>query len=655
MRSLGLVSLAAAASASRRALAPFGHSCIAENGVRFCPTTESATRVPSFDGVPLDVDVTLPEKGAGPFPTIVMLHGFGGSKTDFETTSPAGPAPEEVGNGSTIYRYNNNFYAHRGYAVVNYTARGFGNSCGGGINGDHSGACGAGYIRLADSRYEARDTQYLLGLLADEGVTKPRDIGVTGISYGGGQSMELAFLADKIRKPNGKLAPWRSPDGKKMKIAAAYPRWPWSDLVSALIPNGRTLDTEVAPVEQSLEPFGVPISSYLNGLYLSGVQHGYYCGSAPESTPCTDTQANITQDKAFIDAGQPLLPEAQTALKGIYRNNGGYPLRFLKGASTPAPLLIESGWTDELFPPEQALRVYDYLRSVNKKAPVSLQLGDLGHSRGSNKAATNHYFNNQAAKFFAANLLGAKKGNPAPGSVTAFTQTCPITAPDDGPYKSKGWMALQLAASFNFGSERRPGIHLDRRRRQPSPKPSTRSSAPPKPARRSRSPPRPTSPIYSRPVKQGLHAARPADGQRADLQHRPVRPDRRPPLGHLPGRHPAAGQPRRLRARKRPERRNRIPAARQRLPLRQGPHGRARAARPRRSLLPGGQRPLHASAPNTSTVSLPTLQVQAEVGSAGVVRGPRGGMSGVQSLPASSPNCGKALVEVQLRLPGALR
>jgi predicted acyl esterase len=447
-----LLGLAAASPAAAATPAPFGHPCTAENGVRFCPTVDSASRVPSFDGIPLDVDVTLPEKGTGPFPTIVMLHGFGGSKTDFETTSPGGPAPEEVGNGSTIYRYNNNFYAHRGYAVVNYTARGFGNSCGGGANGDHSGTCGGGYIRLADNRYEARDTQYLLGLLADEGIVKPRDIGVTGISYGGGQSMELAFLADKIRKPNGKLSPWRSPDGKKMKIAAAYPRWPWSDLASALIPNGRFLDTAVAPVEQSVEPFGVPISSYLSGLYLSGVLKGYYCGGAPESTPCTDSEANITQDKAYIDAGQPYSPAGVTALDGIYRNNGGYPLRFLKGASTPAPLLIQSGWTDELFPAEQALRVYNYLRSVNKEAPVSLQLGDLGHSRGSNKAATNHYFNNQAAKFFAANLLKAKKGNPAPGSVTAFTQTCPLAAPDGGPYKAKGWKVLSHG-HFSLRSE----------------------------------------------------------------------------------------------------------------------------------------------------------------------------------------------------------
>jgi pimeloyl-ACP methyl ester carboxylesterase len=448
--SAGAAALAPAA-ASASASAPFGHACTAENGVRFCPTTDPAARVPSFDGVPLDVDVTLPEKGKGPFPTIVMLHGFGGSKTNFETTSPEGPAPEEAGNGSTIYHYNNDFYGRHGYAVVNYTARGFGGSCGGGPAGDHSGACAAGYIRLSDTRYEARDTQYLLGLLADEGVTKPRDIGVTGISYGGGQSMELAFLANKIRKPNGKLAPWRSPQGKKMEIAAAYPRWPWSDLVSALIPNGRSLTAKVAPREQSLKPFGVPISSFLNGLYLTGVVNGYYCGGAPASTPCTDTDANITQDKAFIEGGQPLSSEATKALKGIYDHNGGYALRFLKGASTPAPLLIESGFTDELFPPEQALRVYTYLRSKNPKAPVSLQFGDLGHSRGSNKPGLNHYFNDQAAKFFASHLLGRKKGAPGPGSVTTFTQTCPLSSPDGGPFRAKNWGALH-PGKFAFGS-----------------------------------------------------------------------------------------------------------------------------------------------------------------------------------------------------------
>jgi predicted acyl esterase len=237
-----------------------------------------------------------------------------------------------------------------------------------------------------------------------------------------------------------------------MRIAAANPRIPWSDLTSALIPNGRTLTSKVSPFEQSIKPFGVPISSFLTGLYLSGALSGYYCGGAPASTPCTDAEANITQDKAWIDAGQPLSAEAKKAMQGIYRNNGGYSLRFAKGHATPAPLLIESGWTDELFPVEQALRVYKYLRSQNGKVPVSLQFGDLGHSRGSNKAGLNHYFNEQAARFFAHYLLGARKQGPAPGSITAFTTTCPLSAPDGGPFKARRFGEL-ARGSFSFGSK----------------------------------------------------------------------------------------------------------------------------------------------------------------------------------------------------------
>ena len=67
---------------------PFGKlSCSPEYGIRFCPggmTDGKDLRVPSFDGVPLDADVALPATGRGPFPLIVLLHGLGGSKTDWE-------------------------------------------------------------------------------------------------------------------------------------------------------------------------------------------------------------------------------------------------------------------------------------------------------------------------------------------------------------------------------------------------------------------------------------------------------------------------------------------------------------------------------------------------------------------------------------------
>jgi fermentation-respiration switch protein FrsA (DUF1100 family) len=438
------LSLLGAGAAQAATPAPFGHACHAQNGVRFCPTATSAQRVPSFDGVPLDVDVTLPAQGNGPFPTIVMLHGWGGSKTDFESDDPAG-------NGSTTYHYNNAFYARKGYAVVNYSARGFGNSCGGGPGGDHSGPCGKGYVHLADTRYEARDTQYLLGRLVDQGITRPNAIGVTGISYGGGQSTELAFLNDKIRRLDGSLAPWKSPQGTPLHIAAAWPRWPWSDLVDALLPNGRFLDNTVAPKGQSLNPVGVPIQSYISGLFALGQATGYYCGTAPASTPCTDREANLPMSFAEIQAGQPLSADAKNALRLTYANHSGYALRFVPGHSRPAPLLIENGWTDDLFPPSQALRPYNYLRAQYTNFPVSLQFGDLGHSRGANKPATNQYLNGQGARFFAARLLHYGSG-PAPGSVTTFTQTCPKTAPDGGPYRAATWQALQRPGPA-FGSD----------------------------------------------------------------------------------------------------------------------------------------------------------------------------------------------------------
>ncbi|MEZ5076863.1 MAG: CocE/NonD family hydrolase [Solirubrobacterales bacterium] len=447
---LALFCLPAPAGAATPSLQPLGHECTPLDAVWFCPNPGRATRTPSFDGVPLDVDVTLPSRGKPPYPTIVMLHGYGGTKASFETSSPEGPGPWEA-HTATLYRYNNLFFARRGYAVVNYTARGFGESCGGGASGDHEGACAKGYIRLADSRYEARDTQHLLGLLADQGVTDPKRIGVTGISYGGGQTYELAFLRNKIRRPTGKLAPWRSPNGKPMRIAAAYPRWGWSDLVAALIPNGRSLDSKVAPKGQSTEPFGTPIASFLNGLYLTGAINGYYCGGAPASTPCADRQADITQDFAWIQAGQPLPKPALGALASIYRNSSGYPLRFLEGAPRPAPLLLQSGWTDELFPPQHSLRVYRYLRSrYGGKAAVSIQLGDLGHSRGTDKPKPNHYFNNQAARFFAHYVLGGKQGRPRPGGVFAFPQTCPLAAPDGEVRKAKSWGASH-PGSFTVG------------------------------------------------------------------------------------------------------------------------------------------------------------------------------------------------------------
>jgi fermentation-respiration switch protein FrsA (DUF1100 family) len=439
--------LGALPAAAQADPAPFGHTCTTQaDGTRFCPTTDAGpgrtvNGVPSFDGVPLDVDVTLPpaSDGNGPFPTIVMLHGWGSDKTDFESTTPQG-------DGSITYHYNNDYYAQQGYAVVNYTARGFGDSCGGGPQATATytpgDPCANGYIRLADTRYEARDTQYLLGLLVDEGITKPGAIGVTGISYGGGQTLELAYLRNRIRLPDGSFAPWTSPDGTPLSITAAWARWPWSDLVDALLPNGRFLATQVAPPQQSLNPIGIEIQSYVSGLYAEGQASGYYCGTSPATTPCQNPDANIPEDYSLISAGEPYGSQVQSVLAEIYAHHQAYGL-----PGTPSPMLIENGWTDDLFGPEQAIRVYN---QVGSSAPVSLQFGDLGHSRGSNKPTVNQPFNDQGGAFFNAYLQGSGQP-PAPGSVTAYTQTCPASAPDGGPYTAASLSTLSTG-TIRFGA-----------------------------------------------------------------------------------------------------------------------------------------------------------------------------------------------------------
>jgi dienelactone hydrolase len=112
-----LLAVLAFAPAAGAAPAPFGHACQPSAGTLFCPGADDAARVPSFDGVPLEVDVWLPATGDGPFPTIAMLHGFGGSKTNFQD-----PARQPT--------YNARYFARHGYAVVLPMARGFGRSCG---------------------------------------------------------------------------------------------------------------------------------------------------------------------------------------------------------------------------------------------------------------------------------------------------------------------------------------------------------------------------------------------------------------------------------------------------------------------------------------------------------------------------------------------
>jgi len=388
----------------------------AGDGVREC-----SGKVDTFDGVPIDVNVAFPPEPSGTdgdYPLIGEFHGWGGSKIGFGAS----------GSNSGLRRWTS-----QGYAAFSMSDRGWGESCGSLASrlADPAG-CAQGWIRLLDTRFEVRDAQEFFGRLADEELIDPQRIGSTGSSYGGGLSMALAALRDRKMMPDSQLVPWTSPaDGKAMRIAAAAPDIPWTDLAYSLVPNGRTLDY-VADAPYDF-PIGVKKESFVDGLFALGAAGGYY---AP---PGADEDADLTTWYALINSGEPYdsNPLTPGIVEEIKLHHSSY---YIGHSQPPAPLLISNGWTDDLFPPDEAIRFYNRTRTQFPGTPISLFFSSAGHQRGQNKAAdTAQRFAARDAWF--AHFVRGDGSTPLDG-VTTLTQTCPNDAPSGGPFTAPTWREI---------------------------------------------------------------------------------------------------------------------------------------------------------------------------------------------------------------------
>ncbi len=383
--------------------------------------------VQTWDGVPLDTTVTLPSAKASRRPLIANLHGFGNSK--YEYLDPA----------SQAYTGNAFGWAKRGYAVLTYTSRGLWGSCGTPESRSaNPGPCADGYIHLADVRYEVRDAQTLIGRLVDQGIAARKRIGVTGDSYGGGQSTMLAALADRMMLPGGKLVRWRSPEGKPLRIAAAAPVIPWTDLLSAIAPNGRTFSYAVPPIRVGGRPVGVFKTTFANGImaaaqfatgpgqpvgepFVPGRPMGFL---AP---PGSDPQADVISWVQRANAGEPYDDAESRAI--VARLTQFHSAYSIPPSRRPPPLLFGSGFTDDLFPVDEVLRFANRTQRLYPGLPVSLFLGDFGHQRAAQKPRQRKLLLASIRRWFASHLKGVAR---ARRGVTAFTQTCPKGAPS-GP------------------------------------------------------------------------------------------------------------------------------------------------------------------------------------------------------------------------------
>ncbi|MEO3785686.1 alpha/beta fold hydrolase [Actinocorallia sp. B10E7] len=153
-----------------------------------------AVRIEVVDGPEDDQKVTLDATfykpaGVEKAPAVMLAHGFGGSKD-----SQAGAARK---------------LARRGYAVLTWSARGFGRS--------------EGRIALNSPDYEVKDTRQLIDWLAGRPEVRldaegdPR-VGMAGPSYGGAISLLTAAY-----------------DGR---VDAIVPSITWHDLSQSLLPDG---------------------------------------------------------------------------------------------------------------------------------------------------------------------------------------------------------------------------------------------------------------------------------------------------------------------------------------------------------------------------------------------------------------------------------
>ncbi|HEY8639626.1 MAG TPA: CocE/NonD family hydrolase C-terminal non-catalytic domain-containing protein, partial [Solirubrobacterales bacterium] len=290
---------------------------------------------------------------------------------------------------------------------------------------------------------------------------KPRKIGVTGVSYGGGISYLLAALKDRVERPNGTFIPWRSPQGKPMRIAAALPLWGWSDLSNALQPNGNTLDYLVH--NPYGDRIGVEKQSYQSLLYGLGLSSGFY---APIGV---DPSADITGWFNRINLGEPyddaLSHDLLTQIEKFhspYYLQSGLPRR---RQERPAPILAYNSWLDDLFPADETLRYRNLVKSQFRSAKFRvLFAAGPGHPRAP-LSGTTPDLANFSSQFFTHYL----KRGPAPQlHVRTYTQACGGSTML-GPFDSTTWagqhpgeVRLDSAAPQTFtGAGGNPAISAD--------------------------------------------------------------------------------------------------------------------------------------------------------------------------------------------------
>jgi dienelactone hydrolase len=340
--------------------------------------------------IALDVDITLPADvpASGGVPLVVMMHGCcGGNKTGWEADS--------FDAGGEKWHYNNAWFASRGYAVITYTARGF-------VDSQERGSTGE--TQLDSRRFEVNDYQHLAcQVMANAGdfddvvpgtdvpEIDPQRVVVTGGSYGGGWSWLAAT------DPKWTCNSETGADGTAMQLAAAAPKYGWTDLAYTLVPTGTHsqlpsdlpatdgCDTGPKRVDGSDcgqgMPVGTPKTSIVAGLYATGnLQTGNHTTFPPsihEAFACLNSPYPPELSPACANTIEQILPEFLRDRSAYYQQ--GFFDDIAADPSYRVPIFNAATFTDPLFPSYENRRMANRLLATVPGYPIQIYHGDYQH------------------------------------------------------------------------------------------------------------------------------------------------------------------------------------------------------------------------------------------------------------------------------------
>jgi len=347
-------------------------------GAEGLPAKQATVPGADADGdISIDADLSLPDASRFPlaagegYPLVVMMHGCcSGSKRDWEgTTIDPG--------GKENWHYNNAWFASRGYAVLNYTSRGF-------VDNQNHGS--TGQTELDSDRFEINDYQHMAGQLADKADLNPatpqaervdpQRIIPTGGSYGGG----FSWMA--LTDPT-----WQSPGGDAMKVVAVGTKYGWTNLVESLVPNGadrRDALPDPAPASAA-SPLGFPKRSIVAALYASGKtgvppgvgRHATFAADIDEAMQCLQSTDPYEANPLCTDTLSTTLSRFVEERSAYYQN--GFFAGLGDRSIAPVPVFSAGTFTDQLFPAPEHRRMVERLKQVSPGYPVQEYYGDYNH------------------------------------------------------------------------------------------------------------------------------------------------------------------------------------------------------------------------------------------------------------------------------------